>query len=189
MGRLLRVDLTTRQIGMEQVTEAVCRKYIGGLGMGARILYDEVPPGTDWNSPGNRLILSAGPLNGTLVAGTGSFSVVTKGALTNGAASSQANGYFGAFLRLAGFESVVMEGISDDWVYLYIHDGVAELRNASHLVGQDTWETETSITAELGKKGRELSVYSIWRGFPPSSATGVTWLLTTGLALSWDQRD
>jgi aldehyde:ferredoxin oxidoreductase len=160
-NRVLRIDLTNRRTSAEQLAELTCRKYIGGLGVGARILYDEVAPGIDWGSPQNRLILTTGPLNGTLVAGTGSFCVVTKGALTNGAASSQANGYFGAFLRLSGFETVVIEGASDDWVYLYVHDGTAEIRNASHLVGKDTWETEASIKKELGGRGSELSVYSI----------------------------
>ena len=160
-NRVLRVNLTNGLSSSELLSEATSRKYIGGLGVGARILYDEVAPGIDWDSPQNRLILSAGPLNGTLVAGTGSFSVVTKGALTNGATSSQANGYFGAFLRLSGFETVVIEGAAKEWNYLYIHDGTAEIRNASHLVGKDTSETEASIKKEMGGRGSELSVYSI----------------------------
>lgn len=159
--RILRVDLADRRIKIEHIDDEISRKYIGGLGMGARLLYDEVSPTATWNSSENKLILSAGPLDGTLVAGTGSYCVVTKGALTSGATSSQANGYFGAFLRLSGFDTVVIEGASTEWVYLYIHDGTAELRGASRLSGKDTWETESSIKAELGGDIKDSSVYSI----------------------------
>jgi len=159
--RILRVDLTKRQTRVEHLDNEASRKYLGGLGLGARFLYNEVPPGIEWSSPENRLVLNAGPLDGTLLAGAGSFCVITKGALTNGATSSQANGYFGAFLRLSGFDSVVVEGESEDWLYLYIHDGVAELRKASHLLGKDTSETELHIKKELGGEERGLSVYSI----------------------------
>ena len=159
--RVLRVDLTHRNTCTEYLDEKTSRMYVGGLGVGAHYLYREVPPAVDWDSPQNRLILSAGPLNGTIVAGTGSFCVVTKGALTEGATSSQANGYFGAFLRLSGFETVVIEGASEEWAYLYIHDGIAELRDASPLVGKDTSETESLIKNEIGGKLSDLSVYSI----------------------------
>jgi aldehyde:ferredoxin oxidoreductase len=161
MSRVLRVDLTERKISWENMGAETCHKYIGGLGVGARILYDEVPPGISWDHMRNRLIFSAGPLNGTLVAGSGSFCVVTKGCLTNGATSTQANGYFGAFLRLSGFETVVIKGVSEDWRYLYIHDGKAELRTANHLSGKDTWEVEDLIKKEVGGPARDLSVFSI----------------------------
>jgi aldehyde:ferredoxin oxidoreductase len=160
-ARVLRVNLTERTTQTEYVDEQISRMYLGGLGLGAHYLYREVSPGVDWNSPKNRLILSAGPLNGTSVAGTGSFCVVTKGALTGGATSSQANGYFGAFLRLSGFETIVIEGASEEWVYLYIHSGKAELRNASHIRGKDTSETELLIKKEIDGKPSDLSVYSI----------------------------
>jgi len=161
INRILRVDLTHKQISNESLDEVVCETYIGGLGIGANLLYKEVPSGVEWNDPENRLIIGTGPFNGTLVAGAGSFCIVTKGALTNGATSSQANGYFGAFLRLSGFETVVVEGRSEDLVYLYIHDGGAELRDAAHLAGKDTTETEDLIKKELGGKEKDSSVYSI----------------------------
>lgn len=160
-GRLLRVDLSRRQISEESLSPETLRIYIGGAGLGAKFLYDEVAPGTAWHDPENRLILAAGPLNGTRVAGSGTFCVVTKGPLTNGAASSQANGYFGAFLKFSGFDAIVLQGVADRWFYLYIHDGIAELRDAAPLLGKDTWETEDLIKAELKKRERELSVFSI----------------------------
>lgn len=161
MYKILEIDLIDRRIDSRSLDSSICMKYIGGLGVGARILYDEVPPDVSWNDPGNRLIFAAGPLNGTLIAGSGSFSVVTKGCLTNGATSSQANGFFGAYLRLSGFEAVAIRGIAEQWSYLLIQGGKAELRDANHLVGQDAWETETAIKKELGGKEKDYSVFSI----------------------------
>ena len=160
-GRLLRVDLTGERVSEEKIGEATLRGYLGGTGLGARYLYDEVPPNVAWNDPENRLILAAGPLDGTRMAGAGSFSVVTKGAMTEGATSSQANGYFGAYLRFSGFDAIVIQGKAKRPVYLYIHDGHGELRDAGHLVGKSTRETEQLIKEELNKKKREASVYSI----------------------------
>ncbi len=161
MNNVARVNLANGHITYETIDETICRKYIGGVGIGAHLLYGEVPPGIDWDSPRNRLIICSGPLNGTPLAGSGSFCVVTKGALTNGGASSQANGFFGAFMRLSGFETILIQGAAPDWVYIYIHDGVVELRDAGHLVGKDTLETEKLVKGELERKGRDLSVHSI----------------------------
>jgi len=145
----------------EEMDPLTCERYIGGLGIGARILYDEVAPGISWDDTANHLIFSAGPMNGTIISGSGSFTIVTKGCLTGGATSSQANGYFGAFLRLSGFDAAVLTGAAEDWTYLYIHDGKAELRDARRLVGKDTRVTETLIKEELGGRERDLSVFCI----------------------------
>lgn len=106
------------------------------------------------------MFFGSGPLGGT-VGGTGAFSVVTKGPQTNGAVSAQANGFFGAFLRFSGFDGVMVLGAADDWVYLYIHDGLGELRDARSLVGKDTCETGELIIQELGLGGGQVSVFSI----------------------------
>lgn len=160
-GKLLRVDLTNEKITEEELDAETTRKYIGGTGIGAKYLYEEVPPGVEWSDEGNRLIMAAGPLGGTRIGGSGTFSIVAKGALTNGATASQPNGYFGAFLKFSGFDGIIFQGKSKNWVYLHIHDGKAELRDASHLLGKDTWETDAQIHEDLGKKERALSVYSI----------------------------
>ena len=120
MGSLLRVDLTNNKVTAEILDQEVVRKYIGGTGFGARILYDEVAPGVEWDQPENRMILASGPLGGTRMAGSGTFSLVTKGPLTNGGTATQANGYLGTYLRLNGIDGVVFQGTSDHWVYLYI---------------------------------------------------------------------
>jgi len=161
MGRLIRVDLTNKKVTEEVLDQEIVRKYVGGTGFGARILYNEVAPGVEWAHPENRMILATGPLGGTRMAGSGTFSLVTKGPLTNGGTATQANGYFGAYLRFNGLAGVVVHGASDRWVYLYIHDGKAELKDAQHLLGKDTWETEDTIKKELGYKERGMSVFGI----------------------------
>jgi aldehyde:ferredoxin oxidoreductase len=158
-GRILRVDLTREQITEEHPSEDILRSHIGGVGLGAKFLYDEVPPGVEWNDPENRLILAAGPMNGCKVAGAGAFCVVSKGPLTNGAASSQANGDFGAYLKFSGFDTIVIQGKANRWLYLYVHNGTAELRDARDLRGKDTSETEELIKTELGKQ--KVSVFGI----------------------------
>ena len=160
-GKIVRVDLTTGRIWTQALTPQEYREYLGGVGLGAKILYEEVPPDVHWDHPDNRLVLATGPLAGLPVWGTGGLTVVTRGALTNGATSTQANGFFGANLKFSGYDAIVFQGQASRWVYLYIHDDVVELRDASHLVGKDTWETQDALAAEHGLSGHQLSVYSI----------------------------
>ena len=160
-GRTLRVNLSERRFAIENENPAVLRKYLGGMGLGANVLYEEVPPEVGWSDPENRIILASGPMGGTKVSGSGNFCVVTKGALTEGPASTQANGYFGAYLKFAGFDAVIIQGRANELCYLYIHDGKAELRDARHLAGKDTWETEELIKEELGFKPQAMSVFGI----------------------------
>lgn len=160
-GKVLRVDLSKEEITEEKLDEAVVRKYIGGTGLGAKYLYDEVPAGVGWSDAANRLMLMSGPLGGTTVGGSGTISVVTKGALSNGAVASQANGFFGAFLRFAGYDGIIIQGKAKRWVYLYIDKDKVEIKDASHLVGKDTWDTGDLIKGEYGQSERGMSVASI----------------------------
>jgi len=163
-GKMLRVNLTTGETSVELACggdEAALRHYVGGTGVGARYLYDEVPPGVDWESPENRLIFVSGPLGGSRAPGSGTFTIVSKGPLTNLAAATQANGFFGAYVRFSGFDGIIFQGQAPGWCYLYVHDGQAELRNASHLVGKDCWETEATIRAELKLRKSAASVFGI----------------------------
>ncbi len=157
-GKILRVNLSNSAISEEYPDEDVYRKYVGGTGLGAKYLYDEVPAGVEWSSPDNRLMFFTGPLAGTRVSGTGTFSVVTKGPMTNLAAATQANGYFGAYLKFSGFDGIILQGRAARWQYLYIHDGQAELRDASHLTGKNTWQSEDALKEELKE---ECSVFGI----------------------------
>ena len=160
-GKILRVDLTKGEVKSESLPESTLRKYIGGSGLGTKYIYDEVPPELEWSSPENRIFLGTGPLGGTTIGGSGTICGVTKGALTNGVAMSQCNGFFGAYLGFSGFDGILLHGSAPKWVYLYIHDGTAEIKDAAHLVGKDTFETEDVIKKELGKKERETSVLDI----------------------------
>ncbi len=157
-GRILRVDLGREQISEESLDNETLRKYIGGTGLGAKYLYEEVLPGVAWSDADNRIMFFSGPLSGTRVSGSGIFSVVSKGPMTNLAGTSQANGYFGAFLKFAGFDGIVIQGRANRWLYLHVHDGTAQLRDAGHLRGKDAWETEDAIKQGLK---RQCSVYSI----------------------------
>jgi aldehyde:ferredoxin oxidoreductase len=160
-GKFLRVDLTSGRVWSELLDEDIYRKYLGGTGYGAKVLYEEVPPGVEWSDPDNRLVVASGPLGGTRVNGSGTVSVVTKGPLTNGAAASQANGFLGAYMRLNGFDGVVLQGAAEKLKVLYIHDGQGELREAEHLAGVDTWEMIDLLAEELGTDERQISVFGI----------------------------
>jgi aldehyde:ferredoxin oxidoreductase len=160
-GRLLRVDLGTGRAWSVPWTAEEMRTSVGGVGLGAKILYDEVPPEVGWDHPENRLILATGPLAGLPVWGTGGLTVVTRGAGTGGATSTQANGFFGAALKASGYDAIVVQGQAPRWVYLYVHDDQVEVRDAAHLVGKDTWETQEVLSRELGLGGHNLSVYGI----------------------------
>jgi len=159
-GKVLRVDLTRRVVKDEPLEAELAEMYVGGSGLGAEYLYREVPPGVNWDDPENRIIMASGPLGGTTISGTGTFSLVTKGPMTNLAVSTQANGFWGAFLKLAGYDAVVIQGRSDRWVYLFIGEDKVELRDASALLGKDTWETEEVLRRDLGLAQR-LSVFGI----------------------------
>jgi aldehyde:ferredoxin oxidoreductase len=158
LGKVLRVDLDQEKLTVEPLDDSVLRKFIGGAGLGAKYLYDEVPAGVEWSDPANRLLFFSGPFGGTRYAGSGMISVVSKGAMTNMAGSSQANGFFGTYLKFSGFDGVVIQGQAREWKYLRIHDGTAELCDARDLLGKDTIETEDAIRA---KSSIQCSVYGI----------------------------
>ncbi|MFC2070816.1 aldehyde ferredoxin oxidoreductase family protein [Chloroflexota bacterium] len=160
-GKVLRVNLSNGQLTTDNPNEVTLRRYLGGSGLGAKYLYDEVPPEVKWSDPENRLMLCGGPLSGTRVPGSGTVSVVTKGALTEGATSTQANGFFSAYLKFSGFDGIVVQGAAKKLVYLYIHDGTAEIKDAGHLAGKDTTLTEELIKEELGYKDNTMSVFCI----------------------------
>jgi aldehyde:ferredoxin oxidoreductase len=160
-GRLLRVNLTTGKVWTQAWSPEDMRDDLGGVGLGARILYEEVGPRIHWDHPENRLIMATGPLAGLPAWGTGGLSVVTRGAGTNGATSTQANGFFGAALKFSGYDAIVIQGQARKLSYLYVNDDVVEVRDATHLKGKDTWETQQALEAELGLSGHRLSVYSI----------------------------
>ncbi|MEW6667339.1 MAG: aldehyde ferredoxin oxidoreductase family protein [Thermodesulfobacteriota bacterium] len=149
-GRLLFVDLTRGTIRTESLGEELYRKYLGGTGLGARILYERMKPGADPLGPENMLGFVTGPLTATGVPGGGRYTVVTKSPVTGGWADSNSGGFWGPELKWAGYDAVFISGISPAPVYLSIQEDRAELRDASHLWGKDTAETEDILHKELG---------------------------------------
>jgi len=161
IGKMIRIDLTTSQTSIEELDVETIKKWVGGVGLGAKLLYDEIPAGVEWSDPENRIILTTGPLSGSGVFGAGTFNVATKGPMTNMAGSSQANGYFGAYLKFSGFDGVILQGKAPNPVYLLFRDGKLEIRDAGHLGGTNVQELEDTLRKELGAKEKEVSVYGI----------------------------
>lgn len=152
MGKILFVDLTTGKITEETPGERFYRKYIGGVGLGAKILYERIPAGADPLGPENILGFTTGPITGVPGLQASRHLVVCKSPLTGAWADSNSGGYFGPFLKYAGYDAVFFSGISPKPVYLYINEGKAEIRDASHLWGQDTTKTERDLKVELGSE-------------------------------------
>jgi aldehyde:ferredoxin oxidoreductase len=148
-GKILRINLTNRQIITEQVDESFCRKYLGGTGWIAYYLLREVEPGIDPLSPENKLIFALGPLTGLTLGGCARHAVGTKSPLTGGIAKSEVGEYWGAQFKRAGFDALIIEGRSDRPVYIWIHNGQAEIRDGSHLWGKTTKDTQEIIRSEL----------------------------------------
>jgi aldehyde:ferredoxin oxidoreductase len=125
------------------------RAYIGSRGLASKYLVEEIDPKVDPLSPANKLIWATGPLTGTMASTGGRYTVVTKGPLTGAIACSNSGGYFGAELKMAGWDMVIVEGKSPKPVYLWISDDVAELRDASGLWGKTVWQTEEQLKKTL----------------------------------------
>jgi len=150
-GRILFVNLTEGAISSKSPPEETYRHFIGGTGLGVRILYESMRPGTDPLGPDNVLGFVTGPLTGTSVPGSGRFTVVTKSPLTRAWADSNSGGSWGPALKWAGYDAVFFSGISPKPVYLMISNEKAELKDAAHLWGKDTNETDDLLQKELGE--------------------------------------
>jgi aldehyde:ferredoxin oxidoreductase len=150
-GKWLRVDLSTGSIRVESVGEEVYREYLGGRGLVAYVLFRELKPRVDPLSPENKLIFATSVITGAPVPGVNRVVVGAKSPLTGTYCESEAGGYFAPELKYAGFDVVVVEGASEKPVYLWIRDGRAELRDASHLWGRLTKDATEEIKRELGE--------------------------------------
>jgi aldehyde:ferredoxin oxidoreductase len=148
-GRLLRVDLGSGRTWVEPLDEARARRYLGGRGLGGRILMDEVPEGCDPLGPENRLVFAMGPLAGTFAPGSGRYVIVAKSPATGGFGEAYTGGFVAHELKYAGYDGIVVQGQAPEKVYLAIHNDRVEIRPAAHLTGRGTLETEETIKAEL----------------------------------------
>jgi aldehyde:ferredoxin oxidoreductase len=143
--------MTTGKTSVEPLNEEYAKKYIGGIGLGMRMLHDHSKPGTDPFSPENPLILTTGPISGTMwPTGGNGHAFVSKSPQTFGVGESKAHGSFGTELKRAGYDVVVIKGKAEKPVYLWIDDDSVQLLDASHLWGKSTGETEDTIKEELG---------------------------------------
>jgi aldehyde:ferredoxin oxidoreductase len=156
-GKLLRIDLAGRRAQIQPVP-AELAAWLGGMGTGVKLLADEVPPTTDPLSPANKLILTVGPLTGTLAPMQPQSCIVTKSPLTDGILNCYAGGFLGAELKFAGLDGIVLEGASPDWVLLHVEDGKASFHDASPVMGRGTSETEAYLKRRFGPEVRTLSI-------------------------------
>ena len=147
-GKLLRVNLTAGTCKAEPLNMQWARDYIGQRGLATKYYVEEVDAKVDPLSPDNKIIWATGPLTGTMASTGGRYSVITKGALTGAIACSNSGGYWGAELRMAGWDMIIFEGKSAKPVYLVIEDDKAELHDAAFIWGKSVWETEPAIKAK-----------------------------------------
>jgi len=151
MGKILFVDLSKNELRDEVLDEKLGRQFIGGYGIGARILFSRQKAGVDPLGSGNTFGILTGPFTGTPALSGTRHTVVGKSPLTGGWGDANSGGYFGAHLKFAGYDAVFFTGISEKPVYLFINNGKTELRDAAHLWGKDTRQTEDMLKSELGK--------------------------------------
>ena len=151
-GHILRVNLSNGTITKEPTPEKVMRDYLGGRGLGAYLLWTEVPKGADPLGPDNKLFISPGPLSGTLFPGAGKIDFATKSPLTGGYAGASMGGMLTAEIKYAGYDSIILEGISPKPVYLYIDDDTVELRDAEVYWGMGSFALEKKLKDELGEE-------------------------------------
>jgi aldehyde:ferredoxin oxidoreductase len=164
-GKILRVNLSDGSIDVEKTDIETAYNFLGGRGYAAKILYDELKPGTDSLGPENKLIFMTGPLTGTEFPGAGRTAVCSKSPLTGTIADSLMGGAFGAQLKKAGFDGIIFEGRSSKPVYLLVDDGRVSIEDASSLWGKNTLEArrelverhEGSWVATIGPAGENLA--------------------------------
>jgi len=148
-GKILRIDLSNKNITEETHGDTFYRRYVGGWGIIGYHLLKELPPMIDPLGPENKLIFAAGPITGVPLPGNGRNAVGAKSPLTGGFGVGEAGGYWGAELKHAGLDGLIFEGVSEGPVYLWVKDGEPELRDAGHLWGKYTKETQETIRKEL----------------------------------------
>jgi aldehyde:ferredoxin oxidoreductase len=149
-GKMLFVDLTNGKLEEKELIEELAKNFIGGYGIGAKILYDMMPAGADPLGPENVLGFVTGPATGTKAFFGSRYTMVHKSPITGGWNDANSGGYFGSELKKAGYDAVFVSGIAQKPVYLWINDGKAEIRDASHLWGKDSKETWATLQQETG---------------------------------------
>ena len=157
MGKVLRVNLTTKSVTVEDLPEKIAKDYIGGAGFGVKYLFDEVPGDVDPLGPDNKLIFAPGPLSGTPAPCASRIAVTTKSPLTGAVGMSLSGGYFPVELKFAGYDVLIIEGQADTPVYLHIKDEKVTIKNAEKLWGMDTQITQTIIKQDVNDQNTRIA--------------------------------
>lgn len=150
--KILRVDLTDRRVEVRNLDDALLEKYVGGAGLGARLLYDETTPDTDPLGPENLLAAMTGPFTDSRVPSSSRHHVMGRSPLTGFLGESNVGGSWGIHFKRTGFDGIVVTGKADTPVYLWIHDGGAEIRDASPVMGRDSLESARWLKSETTDK-------------------------------------
>ncbi len=145
----MRVNLSSGKLTTEEYPDSFYRQYFGGEGLIAYFLVKELPAGVEPLGPENKLIFAAGPITGVPAGGCGRHSVGAKSPLTGGFGEADSGGYWGAELKMAGFDAVIVEGRAEKPVYISIKDGEASLKDAGHLWGMQALECQIAIREEM----------------------------------------
>ena len=151
LGQILRVDLTQPRTWVEPLNADYARRFLGGSGLGARYLWDYVTADTDPLGPDNPLIFMTGPFVGTTTPAAGRFSVVTRSPATRLTGEGNSGGFFGPAMRQAGFDGIIITGQAPAPVYLSIVNGEAQLHDAGHLWGLDSYAVQERVKAEISQ--------------------------------------
>lgn len=157
-GKILHVDLSKEETSVEEPGEDFYRRYMGGKSLALYYLLNEMEPEVDPLGPDNLLIFAPGVITGALLPGTARFTVAAKSPLTESFGGSEAGGFFGPELKSAGYDAVIVKGKADEPVYLWIHDGEVEIRDASELWGKTGKETQEGIREELEDDGIRIAL-------------------------------
>jgi aldehyde:ferredoxin oxidoreductase len=157
-GKILRVNLNDLSWKTEPLNHSEALKFIGGRGFGSKIMFDEVDPTVDAFDPANKVIIATGPMTGTPTPAGGRYMVVTKSPLTGTIASSNSGGFWGAELKFAGYDAMIIEGKASKPVSIFIEDDKVEIRDASHLWGKTTIETTNILVKEAPEKAKVLCI-------------------------------
>ena len=147
---ILRVDLTSGTTGIERPGEVTLRRYLGGWNVILDVLLKEIPAGTDPLGPRNKLIFAPGVITGLPISGASRNAIGARSPLTGALGAAEVGAFWGAELKRAGYDALIIEGAAEQPVTLWINDGEVEIRDAAHLWGRSTKETLTSLRHELG---------------------------------------
>ena len=157
-GKILRVNLSNGKVSTEALNEDVCKNYLGGAGFIAYYLLKELKPDVDPLGPENKLFFALGPLTGIPLPGGARHCIGAKSPVTMGISKSEVGEYWGVELKFAGYDGIIVEGKSPKPVYLWIKDGEAEIRDAGHIWGMTTKETQETIRSEVDEKRARIAL-------------------------------